>query len=103
MFGLGMGEVLLILVLALIFIGPKKLPDLAKNIGKGMRDFQRAKDGLLDQIRQSGEASNIPPEKKEEPAQTQSYEAVDAEFHPVDDESITENKKSNSSSEKLES
>lgn len=47
MFGLGMGEVLLILLLAVVFIGPKKLPDLARSLGKSLREFQRAKDEIL--------------------------------------------------------
>ncbi len=46
MFGLGIGEVLVILVVALIFIGPKKLPELAKGLGKGMREFQNAMRGI---------------------------------------------------------
>ncbi len=48
MFGLGAGEILLILLFALIFIGPKKLPELAKGLGKGIREFQKAKDDLFD-------------------------------------------------------
>lgn len=48
MFGLGAGEILLILLFALIFIGPKKLPELARGLGKGIREFQKAKDDLLD-------------------------------------------------------
>jgi TatA/E family protein of Tat protein translocase len=47
MFGLGVGEILIILAFALIFIGPKKLPELAKSLGKGLREFQRAKDEIL--------------------------------------------------------
>ena len=35
-FGIGMQELIIILVVALIFIGPKKLPDLAKALGKGV-------------------------------------------------------------------
>ena len=46
MFGLGVGEILVILVIALIFIGPKKLPELAKGLGKGMREFQNAMRGI---------------------------------------------------------
>ncbi len=46
MFGLGAGEILIILIFALIFIGPKKLPGLAKGLGKGMREFQNALKGV---------------------------------------------------------
>jgi sec-independent protein translocase protein TatA len=47
MFGLGAGELFLILVLALVFIGPKKLPELAKGLGKGIREFNKAKNELV--------------------------------------------------------
>lgn len=50
MFGLGAGEILIILVFALIFIGPKKLPELAKSLGKGLREFQKAKDELMNHV-----------------------------------------------------
>lgn len=42
MFGLGFGEVLIILLFALIFIGPKKLPELARGMGKAISEFQNA-------------------------------------------------------------
>ena len=42
MFGIGMPEMLLILAIALIVIGPKKLPDLAKSMGRAMREVKRA-------------------------------------------------------------
>jgi TatA/E family protein of Tat protein translocase len=42
MFGIGMPEMLLILAIALIVIGPKKLPDLAKSLGRALREFKRA-------------------------------------------------------------
>ncbi|EQC48488.1 MttA family protein [Bacteriovorax sp. BSW11_IV] len=50
MFGIGMSELLIIFVFALIFIGPKKLPELAKNLGKGLREFQKAKDDLMNHV-----------------------------------------------------
>jgi TatA/E family protein of Tat protein translocase len=42
MFGIGVPEMILILAIALIVIGPKKLPDLAKSLGRAMREFKKA-------------------------------------------------------------
>ncbi len=50
MFGIGMPEMLLILAIALIVIGPKKLPDLAKSIGRAFGEFKRATAELKDSI-----------------------------------------------------
>jgi TatA/E family protein of Tat protein translocase len=55
MFGLGFGELILIFLIALIFIGPKKLPDLAKGLGKGIREFQNAAKGFSDQMQNMDE------------------------------------------------
>jgi TatA/E family protein of Tat protein translocase len=41
-----MSEILIILALALIVIGPKKLPDLARTLGRGLAEFRRATDDL---------------------------------------------------------
>jgi len=46
MFGIGGQELIVILVIALIVLRPKKLPDLAKTLGKAFGDFQRATDDL---------------------------------------------------------
>lgn len=72
MFGLGVGEVILILVLGLVFIGPKKLPELAKSLGKGIREFQKAKDDMMDTIQSSttDEIDEVTPLVEEEKSKT---------------------------------
>ncbi len=46
MFGIGFPELLLILAIALIVIGPKRLPDVAKALGRGLGEFKRATDEM---------------------------------------------------------
>lgn len=46
MFGIGMTELLVILVVALIVFGPTKLPELARSLGKAMNEFRRASSDL---------------------------------------------------------
>lgn len=50
MFGLGMTEVVLILVLALIVVGPKKLPEVAKGLGKGFAEFKKVMNDFKDAV-----------------------------------------------------
>jgi len=42
MFGLGVQEIMLILLIAVFFFGGEKIPDIAKGLGKGLREFKRA-------------------------------------------------------------
>ncbi|QAR32063.1 Sec-independent protein translocase TatA [Geovibrio thiophilus] len=46
MFGFGMSEIVLILVIALLVVGPGKLPELAKTLGKGYAQFKRSLNDL---------------------------------------------------------
>ena len=50
MFGIGMPELLLILALALIIIGPKKFPEIARALGRGMAEFKRATEEFKNTI-----------------------------------------------------
>ena len=50
MFGIGMPELLLLLAIALIVVGPKKLPELAKALGRGFAEFKKATNDLKESL-----------------------------------------------------
>ena len=53
MFGIGMPELLVIAVVALLVVGPKKLPDIAKALGKGLFEFRKATDSATETIKET--------------------------------------------------
>jgi len=55
MFGLGGQELLLILFVVLLFFGPSKLPELARGLGKGMREFKKAQADLENEFNKAVE------------------------------------------------
>lgn len=60
---LGMGEIVVLFVLALLIFGPKKLPELGKTFGKGMAEFKRASNELKTTFQR--EMDNIEHETKD--------------------------------------
>jgi Tat protein translocase TatB subunit len=57
MFGIGMPELILIAVVALIVLGPNKLPDLAKSMGRALREFRKATSELKETFQVDSEIS----------------------------------------------
>jgi len=51
MFGLGIPELIVIFVIALVVFGPKKLPELGKSIGRAMAEFKKASEDFQDSVR----------------------------------------------------
>lgn len=50
MFGVGTSELIIILIIAILILGPKEIPKVARTLGRGMRELQRAKDELKKNI-----------------------------------------------------
>ncbi len=55
MFGgkLGLGEIVVILIIALIVVGPKKLPEVGRSIGKAINEFKKGSKEMTDELKNS--------------------------------------------------
>ncbi len=66
---LGTGEILLILLVALLLFGAKRLPEIGKSLGRGLREFKSATKGLADDVRtgmdEDDEAPRAQPSRKD--------------------------------------
>jgi sec-independent protein translocase protein TatA len=62
LFNLGGSEIFIILLVVLLFFGAKRIPELAKGLGKGMREFKDAMSGIENEVKNA--ASDTPPPPK---------------------------------------
>ncbi|MCH2187799.1 twin-arginine translocase TatA/TatE family subunit [Myxococcota bacterium] len=61
MFGIGMQELAIILVVALLVLGPRRLPDFARTLGKGLGEFRKASNDLRRSFMMEDDSQPKPP------------------------------------------
>jgi len=92
MFGIGMPEMLLILAIALIVIGPKKLPDLAKSLGRAFAEFKRATSELKESFEIDSELKEIKTTFNEMSSELKDAIVVDVDTKP-EGQNLSDNSK----------
>jgi Tat protein translocase TatB subunit len=75
MFGIGMTELLVIFVIGLLVLGPKRLPELARSLGRGLAEFRRASLDLRREFNEVTEDARISPQELTGPAPREEDEA----------------------------
>ncbi len=78
MFGIGITEIIIIMVVALLVVGPKKLPELAKTLGRGLAEFRRTADDFKESIYQDESTHDADRKKSEQKHKTNKI------LYPVD-------------------
>ncbi len=63
-----MPELLVILVVALVVLGPKRLPEVARSLGKAMAEFRRQTAGVIDEFQVQAMLEEEPPKRPAKPA-----------------------------------
>jgi sec-independent protein translocase protein TatA len=65
MFGLGAQELLLILLIILLLFGARKIPEIARGLGKSVAEFKKGARELEDEMKREESEKRQPPEKKD--------------------------------------
>jgi sec-independent protein translocase protein TatA len=74
-------ELIVVLIIALVIFGPKRLPELGRSVGKGIREFRSSVSGSVD-----------PDDEDDSPSKPAQIESVDESSEPVEGEVVTEHR-----------
>ena len=113
MFGIGTGELLLLLVIALIVLGPERMPKLARDLGRAMAEFRKTSDELRSEFLNADKyldaaATAAPPEppaiaaqSSPEPGLTEAAVATDVPVEPREPDETLFDKEAREARERL--
>ncbi|NTV49963.1 MAG: twin-arginine translocase subunit TatB [Geobacteraceae bacterium] len=88
MFGIGMPELLIIMAIALIVIGPQKLPELARSLGKGLSEFKRATESFKQTIEDDAKVADKNESATKETVVTEKETTEDSKGAKIQEKSI---------------
>jgi Tat protein translocase TatB subunit len=76
MFGMGMPELIVCLVVALVVLGPKRLPEVARTLGRALAEFRRATSDVVDEFQVHAMLEDDAPRKPAPPATAEAASGV---------------------------
>lgn len=88
-FGISIWELLILLVVLLLVFGAKRLPEMGRSLGKGMREFKEGVTGMEDAVKTDPTPSHYTPPPAELPTASSEPEASEAEAQESERETVS--------------